>query len=113
MDNALTVGMTPEEFWYADPEIYFNYVRVYEKKQKERQQEIWSIGVRFCQALQSTPVIPAGVVDRRVINSMPNYPECPFTEIDEQDYTEKDIEFQRQRALVHFTNWVNSFKRGG
>lgn len=113
LDNALTVGMTVDEFWYGDPELYFNYVRVYERKVKENHQYIWQIGARMCQALQSSVIFPAGVVDRTVINSMPKYPECPFTEEEksEEELTETEKEYLRQKAIVHFTNWVNGFKR--
>ncbi len=113
LDNALTVGMTPSEFWYDDPELYFNYVRVYEKKVKENQQHIWQIGARMCQALQSTVIFPAGVIDKSVINAMPKYPDCPFTEEDKpaEELTEAETEYLRQKAIVHFTNWVNGFKK--
>ena len=40
------VGMTLDEFWYGDPELYFNYLRVYENKAKYEQQKIWQIDHR-------------------------------------------------------------------
>lgn len=103
--------MTPDEFWFGDPELYYNYLRAYEIKQKQKAQDIWALGARFGQALQSTLVFPAGVVDSRTISLMPKYPECPYTE--EEEYTEQEIEQLRQRAYINFSNWVNSFKRGG
>ena len=112
LDNALMAGMTPNEFWYGDPELYFNYIRVYEKKMKIEQQLVWSIGARFCQALQSVPIIPAGVVDKNVINSMPKYPECPYSDEEPEEMSAQEQELYRKKALIHFTNWVNSFKRG-
>ena len=112
LDNALTVGMTPDEFWFGDPELFFNYVRVYETKVKQRQQYIWQIGARFCQALESSVLFPAGVIDKSVINNMPKYPECPFTEPEaEEELSEREKEFYRQKAIIHFTNWVNGFKK--
>lgn len=112
LDNALLVGMTPDEFWYGDPELYYNYTRVYELKQKERQKEIWTIGVRFCQALQSTLVFPAGVVDGAAIRQMPKYPDCPYTDEIKEEYTEEEIAYLREKAYYNFKNWVDSFKRG-
>ena len=104
--------MTSEEFWYGDPELYFNYVRVYENSVKSKQQYIWQIGVRFCQALESSVVFPAGLVDKQVINSMPKYPDCPFTEEElDEELSEKEIEFYRQKAIINFENWVDSFKQ--
>ena len=112
LDNALTVGMSVEEFWYGDPELYFNYARVYENKVKVNQQYIWQIGARFCQALESSVLFPAGVIDKNVINNMPKYPECPFTEEEvEEELSEKEKEFYRKKAIVHFANWVNGFNK--
>lgn len=113
LDNALMVGMTPDEFWYGDPELYYNYVRVYENKVKFETQLVWQIGARMCQALQSTPVFPVGIIDGKVMNRMPKYPDCPYTDEIEEEYTEEEIELLRQRAYINFSNWVNSFKRGG
>lgn len=111
-DNALTVGMTAEEFWFGDPELFFNYIRVYEAKAKKEQQYIWQIGARFCQALMAIPVVPLGVVDKNAVNSMPKYPDCPFTdEKVPEEMSESEKEYYRQKAIVHFTNWVNGFKR--
>lgn len=102
--------MTADEFWFGDPELYYNYARVYEIKQKEKQQEIWTIGARFCQALQSTLVFPAGVVDGAAIRQMPKYPDCPY--VDDFEMSPEEIEKERKRAMAHFSNWVNRFKRG-
>ncbi len=111
-DNALMAGMTPDEFWFGDPEMYFNYIRVYERKQKMESQQIWSMGARMCQALSSTPVFPVGLIDRKVVSAMPKYPDCPFTEEEKKKgYSEKEKEYLRTRFQVQLENWVKSFKR--
>ena len=67
---------------------------------------------RFFQALESSVLFPAGVIDKSVINNMPKYPECPFTEPEaEEELSEREKEFYRQKAIIHFTNWVNGFKK--
>ena len=104
--------MTPEEFWYGDPELFYNYSRVHEAKEKEKAQDVWAIGARMIQVLQSTPIYPVGVVGTESLRQLPSYPECPYIDIPKDEMTEEEIEFNRKKAFVHFTNWVNSFKRG-
>lgn len=111
MDNALLVGMTPDEFWFGDPELFYNYSRVYEQKFKLEQQNIWQIGARMCQALGSTVIFPAGVVDAKSIKQMPPYPECPYDDSADRELTEEEINYYQEKARINFTNWVNSFKR--
>lgn len=37
---ALTIGMTPEQFWEDDPELFFSYMDAYEyKKEREAKEE--------------------------------------------------------------------------
>lgn len=106
------VGMTLDEFWYGDPELYFNYLRVYENKAKYEQQKIWQIGARVCQALESSIIFPAGVIDKNIIRQMPKYPECPYKDdYEERELTPMELEYLREKARINFSNWVNSFKR--
>ena len=107
-DNALLVGMSLDEFWFGDPELYFNYVRVYETRIKQEQQNIWATGARVHQALESAIVFPAGLIDSKVMHSMPKYPECPYSE--KEEYTEEEKELEIKRAQIHFKNWVDSHK---
>lgn len=112
LDQALLVGMTPDEFWYGDPELFYNYSRVYAEKYKLEQQNVWQIGARMCQALQSTPIAPLGVVDKNVLRQLPGYPECPFyVAPNEEEYTETEKEFLRKKFLAKVTNWVNGCKK--
>lgn len=113
LDEALQIGMTPDEFWYGDPELFYNYARAYENKQKQEQQNIWQIGARVKQALSSS-ILMACLADKNTVRNLPDYPECPYlesTENGEQQLTDKQIEFERQRAKVWLENWVNSFKK--
>lgn len=112
LDNALTVGMTTDEFWFGDPELYYNYMRVYKEKSKLEQQNIWQIGARMCQALQSTVIFPAGVVDANAIRQMPDYPKCPYTEEQtEETMSEEEKELARKQFVVGLNNWVNSSRK--
>lgn len=113
LDEALQIGMTPDEFWYGDPELFYNYARAYENKQKQEQQNIWQIGARVKQALSSS-ILMACLADKNTARNLPDYPECPYlesTENGEQQLTDKQIELERQRAKVWLENWVNSFKK--
>ena len=100
--------MSIDEFWYGDPELYYNYARAYENKLKQRQQEIWAIGGRVGQALSSTVLI-AGLADKKILHQMPQYPECPY--IDETPQTETDILLEKEKFITKMTNWVNASKR--
>lgn len=111
MDEALLIGMTADEFWYGDPELFYNYARVYELKQKNEHQNIWQIGARVKQVLDSS-IIFTSMADKKTAKNLPEYPECPYTEnSDNEVMGENEIDLQRERAKVWLENWVNSFKK--
>ena len=47
--NALTFGMSTEEFWFGHPQTFYSYADVYVKKQKEKSIELdhlaWRMGL--------------------------------------------------------------------
>lgn len=102
LDRALMVGMTPEQFWYGDPELFYNYSRVFEQKYKYEQKNFWQIGARFCQALQSTPVAPLGLLDGKDLQKLPSYPPCPFEEEQEQGNKEELTAAQKKTLKNRF-----------
>lgn len=111
LDEALLIGMTADEFWFGDPELFYNYARTYEIRQKQEQQSIWQIGARVKQALNSS-ILFACMADKNTNRNLPEYPECPFADGDNETImSEQEIEIQRQRAKLWLDNWVNSFKK--
>ena len=66
--NALTFGMSTEEFWFGHPQTFYYYADVYVKKQKEKSIELdylaWRIGqytmlgTNQCSSIKNSNIFP-------------------------------------------------------
>lgn len=66
--NALTFGMSTEEFWFGHPQTFYSYADVYVKKQEEKATELdylaWRIGLytmlgtNQCLSTKKTEIFP-------------------------------------------------------
>lgn len=112
LDLAISAGMPVDEFWYGDPELYYNYVRVQNEREKRQIQNIWEIGVRVGQALGSTPVVAIPCFDDKQLKSMDKYPDCPFFDKDEErEYTEAEKERLLIMQGMEMEAFVRSFEK--
>ncbi len=66
--NALTFGMSTEEFWFGHPQTFYSYADVYIKKQEEKTKELdylaWRMGLysmlgtKQCLSTKLTRIFP-------------------------------------------------------
>lgn len=76
LDYALTLGMTPEQYWNDDPRLILNYEKKYQNEQNVMRQKAWLVGAYVKSALQST-ILVATLAEKKTARSMPEYAECP------------------------------------
>lgn len=95
-------GMTPEQYWYDNPELYFNYKRAYDFKQKQLEQHIWLMANYNQQAITCSVVNVPGITDYKKYK-VPNMPECPHTgRGNSLGMSQKEVENERLRAYAFF-----------
>ena len=90
--------MTPDQFWYDNPQLFYNYEEKFIAETKRKEVEMWTLGIVLKSAMQST-VIPVGLYKNA--SDIPQYMECPHKdEINEQtEMTESEMEAER---LKHY-----------
>lgn len=99
LDYALAIGMTAEEYWYADPSLIFNYERSFEIRKQLKEQELWLQGAYIRSALSSI-IVPVGLADNRTHQNLPDYAPSPLrVETSNEDI---DIEAEAERAERYF-----------
>ena len=102
LDYALLVGMTPDEYWFAEPGLLYNYAEKYRLERRLREDELWLQGAYFKAALSST-IFMAGLADEKTARKMPEYPKRPSETAEmSSELTEKQIEAERTRAALYF-----------
>ena len=67
-ENALTFGMSTEEFWFGHPQTFYSYADVYVKKQEEKATELdylaWRmglytmLGINQCLSIKNSNIFP-------------------------------------------------------
>lgn len=101
LPEALIYGMSPDQFWYDEPQLFFSYARQYERKQ-ERQIE-YDNYMAWISWMYGLKAIQQGLA------SKPNakiYPKKPFElgkKDDDDEFTLKDkmaIRKQNAKAMV-------------
>lgn len=100
LDLALLMGMSPDEYWYGDPSLIYNYQNAFEMKQRYDLQMAWTQGAYFKSALGSTQVWTVQPFKSSDWQKMPTYVENPVEELrpqPKQEITKEKIEMM-QRA---------------
>lgn len=100
LTQAIMIGMTPEQFWYDDPALFFNYLDAYERKNRQQyESEIskinfsaWLYGVYTCMALRANPVMGRGK----------KYPDKPIelNKPEQKDMSEEQQQDMRQKTAM-------------
>lgn len=103
LDYALVIGMTPDEYWFGDPGLIYNYAEKYRIERTIRENELWAAGRYFQAALASTILI-AGLADKDVARKMPKYPETPPSQSadNKNALSARNIEAEQTRAKAYF-----------
>lgn len=99
LDYALTIGMTAEEYWHADPSLIWNYERSFEIRKKLKEQELWLQGAYIRSALSSV-IVPVGLADNRTHQSLPEYAPSPIPTETASECC--DVEAESERAGRYF-----------
>lgn len=108
---ALVVGMSPDEYWFGDPGLLYNYAEKYKIERQIREDELWAVGAYVKAALQST-ILMAGLADKKTANSMPKYPEKPSSQTNSgAALTPEQIELENKRAEAYFTELMRVHNR--
>ena len=62
-EMALAYGMSSNEYFFQDPELFYSYKNAFEIKQELKSQERWEIGAYVKKVLESTPLWVYGMVE--------------------------------------------------
>lgn len=108
LDYALTLGMSAEEYWHADPSLIYNYERSFANRRKIREEEIWLQGAYIRSALASV-VVPVGIADAGTSRRLPEYAPNPVREC----ASSADEAGEAERAKLYFDTLMKvNNKRG-
>lgn len=105
------MGMTADEYWFADPHLLDNYEIAYKNKRRVEKNNAWLAGGYVRAALQST-VLVSGLASRKVIEHMPKYPEFESSSERYENMTEMDKKRERKRLFDFFKSMAPQ-KKGG
>ncbi|NCC99912.1 MAG: hypothetical protein EOL95_09485 [Bacteroidia bacterium] len=100
LDYALFLGMSVDDFWFADPNLIINYEITYKKKQIEKEQSMWLMGQYVKVAIESSVSNCSGITDYKKFK-LPEYPKCPHIEVVRKQYSPEKIELiNKMRAKL-------------
>ena len=99
----LSIGMTPEQYWYGNPRLILNYEKKYQDEMLKKRQEAWLIGAYVKSAVSST-VLVAGLADKDTSKKMPKYADMPMPTNDEGEVemSETAKELERERLYRYY-----------
>ena len=108
----MAIGMSYDQFWYGNCWVANAYLRSYEIRRKQKNEELWLQGVYIYEALcDVSPVLHAFA--KKGTKPRP-YPKEPFSlfkkEKEEEQYTEEQNEKERYKAEMFFKEWARQFK---
>jgi len=111
LESALLYGMTVEQYWHDNPQLYFRYRNAFIQKQKMISHNIWQQGAVIKSALMSSPLVVIGMTDTKKYK-VPKYIEEPKFDDNSENLdkdgnkilTEKEKEFERLKARIFFDN---------
>ena len=104
----LSIGMTPEQFWYDDPWLAAAYYRAHQLKIQRRSEEMWLQGLYNFAAAS----IAIGNSNRRKGAKAKEYPKkalrlIPYTEEEKEALAEQE----RQKAVEYFKGLQKKWER--
>lgn len=110
--NALTFGMTMEQFLYEHPDLFYLYRDYYSDKKnneyKEQDYFAWQQGVYILQAFRQV-FKEAGLVKGG--GDSVKYPKKPYNEIQEENTPENRSEMIKARMLARAAQIQQNFDR--
>lgn len=106
-DLALIYGMTAEQYWNSDPEIFYNYKNSYETKRKIKEQDIWLQAKYFQYSISCSVQNVSGITDYKNFK-IPDFPERPYNNENEKsiELTEQQLENERLKTYAFFKSFA-------
>jgi len=100
---ALAYGMTAEQYFYQDPNLFYNYKKAFELQQELKENEFWLQGLYVKSALSSTPLWVYGLVDGNKMKPS-DFPKQPTknNSIKDEILNEEQLKQERFRAYAYF-----------
>lgn len=104
----MAIGVTEQDYWYGDPTHLKYYVSAHEKKNEQKNQELWLQGLYIYKALN--------VVINNALAKKGSKPETyleqpiritPLTEAEKQ----ANAETERQKIIADLTGWGEAWER--
>lgn len=116
--HYLLMGMTPEQYWDGESGLKKAYRKAYEMRvemeQRNADRNNWYMGQYLIAALQSVPLLVAGLNVKRTTH-LPEYPKEPFLEKviaeKKQEVKKKREEDQMKLAMAMFQASIAKFNR--
>ena len=102
----LSLGMTYDQYWNADPYLTRYYRKAHEMKFEQENQMMWIQGMYICDAINT---VVYNVWCRGEHGKIRNYAEKPY-EFNVQKSQEERVEEAQAQAEVWMSNLVNSYK---
>ena len=101
-DYALLIGMTSDEYWFADPSLIYNYQNAFNRRQEYDLQLAWSLGGFFKSALGSTQLWTVQPEKKSDWAKMPKYIDNPVKEkpVERELSPEKKELMEKARARL-------------
>lgn len=112
---ALAYGMSSNEYFFQDPELFYSYKNAFEIKQELKSQERWEIGAYVKKVLESTPLWVYGMVEGNKMK-LGEYPELPRRgKFEKEEVLDEDaLKKERFKAFAYFNEVHKSnLKRQG
>lgn len=123
--DFIAMGMTYEQFWRDDVTMTQAYLKAYKIRQKEEidinEWYIWKLGMYTYEALcDVSPVLHA--FSKKGTKPLP-YPKTPYgyekyeqkikekKEEESKEPTQQEVENERLKAQIFFTNWARDVKK--
>lgn len=101
----LTIGGSRQEFWKMTPKDIEIDFRAYQNKINNQLQMAWINGLYVKAALNST-ILMCGLADKKVLSNLPDYPEMPNVNEQEEELTEEEIQIQTEYQIAKMKHWA-------
>lgn len=100
---GLAYGMTAEQYFYQDPNLFYNYKKAFELKQELKENEFWIQGAYIKSALSSTPLWVYGLVEANKMK-LADFPKPPIkgNSIKDEILSEEQLKKERFRVYAYF-----------
>jgi hypothetical protein len=106
---AINIGMTPEQFWYDDPDLFWNYWDAYEIKKEEeaREQNAYAYNLSYYIYLAIRECV--GLCKKKIFPDKPF--ELSFDKKDKKEMTNEEYQDIRKVQMMQIVQAFNSGKK--